>query len=79
MMFTEGLNIYLELPKSDEIGDLLKKLGYKLSLSGHDLETIMSLSGANIDFIKIVVEGLYLNKSTNLFLRSSKFGLENFT
>ncbi|MFD2414083.1 hypothetical protein [Paenibacillus rhizoplanae] len=66
MMFTEGLNIYLELPKSDEIGDLLKKLGYKLSLSGHDLETIMSLSGANIDFIKIVVEGLYLNKSTNL-------------
>ncbi|QUL56494.1 hypothetical protein KDC22_08365 [Paenibacillus tritici] len=76
MLFTEGLNIYLELPKIDEIGEMLKVLGYKLSLSRHDLENIMSLSGANIDFIKIVVEGLYLNKLTNVVTDQANLDLK---
>ncbi|MFF2907287.1 hypothetical protein [Paenibacillus sp. NPDC057934] len=62
--FNEGKILPLALPEDHEMKEILSVLGYNLSLSKEELETIRSLSGANIDFIKIVVEGLHSHNSS---------------
>ncbi|MBP2244483.1 ATP-binding protein [Paenibacillus xylanexedens] len=58
-LFNSVKNLRLSLPNSDEIEEIIKLLGYNLVLTNEEIETIMSLSGANIDFIRIVIEALY--------------------
>ncbi|MEK4526306.1 hypothetical protein NST38_12940 [Paenibacillus sp. FSL H8-0104] len=72
---TSGKHYKLIAPEINELTEIISLLGYKLSLSRSELDTIMSLSGANIDFINMVVDGLYNDQQAKLYPDEKGFSI----
>ncbi|WP_336759753.1 ATP-binding protein [Paenibacillus sp. USHLN196] len=63
-MMQNGEYFSLSLPDINDISEIINLLGYRLQLSRSELDTIMSLSGGNLDFVKMVIEGLYSDQNS---------------
>jgi hypothetical protein len=70
-------NLKISLPISDEIEEIVTLLGYNMTLTDNEIETIMSLSGASIEFIRIVIEALYTDEI--LKINNDEFNLDLYT
>lgn len=75
--YTDLLKLNLKIPTLNEIPEILKSMNYShINFDFKELSEVMSMTGGNIHFLKLLIESYYLSNDTYLSSDTSIFDVK---